>query len=134
MIFVKIISFFSMLFLLAFCYQKPAFSNASIYGKWIFIRHYTGRLTDIKDKEKETKIWPDLDVYKTYDKNGDFFYLEDDMIEEGRFVFDSSRNVIKEFGKCNKKPDTTYLEIMYLDNNYLIYTDTNNYTFLYKRA
>jgi len=124
-----VISFISIPVLLSSFYIKR--DPGLLHGKWNFVRFYAGKDIDIKDKSKETKMWPDIDVYKTYDPDGSFVYFEEDMIDVGNYIFDKKNNTIKEFNRYNK--DTEFLKLAYLDSNYLIYVNKYNYTFLYSK-
>ncbi|MEP6676154.1 MAG: hypothetical protein ABJA78_13410 [Ferruginibacter sp.] len=108
-----------------------------MYGKWNFITNYEGKITDINKVKNDTFKWKGMTVYMTFNKNGEYFYREDDMIEEKNFAFNPPDCTLKLFLKnADWKKDTATLEVAYLDNEYLLYNEkykSGYFTYLYKK-
>lgn len=113
---------------------KNCTSN-NLYGKWIFIKYYQGKLLDIKPLLKKPLKLKFGTPVMAYNKTGIYIDNQGDYKTEGKFKFDNTKCLIKTFDNNGTKGDTTLFEIMYLDKKYLLITKhgTIPYSYFYRR-
>jgi hypothetical protein len=106
-----------------------------LYGEWIFINLFEGKLTNIDSLKKDVFKSNDGPPIWTYKKNGTYINDQGDYTTVGKFKVDTENCMIKTFDDNGELGDTSTVEITYLDNNYLleVLVDNPQYTYFYKR-
>jgi hypothetical protein len=107
-----------------------------LYGDWIYLASYKCRLTQIDTLKKESFKSNYGTPSMTYNKTGVYINNQGDYKTSGKFLIDTKSCLLKEFDDNGAKGDTSYFEITYLDNKYLLVVRTqDNYSasYFYKR-
>ena len=105
-----------------------------LYGEWIFLNVYSGKLISIDTLPKNsfesnygTPKW-------SYLKTGKYINDQGDYKTEGQFTVNFENCTIKTFNDNDIKGDTLAFEITYLDSQYLMIANMDKETsYFYKR-
>ncbi len=106
-----------------------------LYGEWIFINYYKGKLTDIRQLATEDFKSEWGTPVMTYNKTGTYVNDQGDYSTKGNFILDSNKCLLKKFNDNGATGDTSFFEITYLDDKYLVVVklSENPYSYFYKR-
>jgi hypothetical protein len=128
---------YSVLFLLSLvvtnCKEEKCLSE-KLYGEWIFINVFNGKLTKIDTLSKNSFVSNYGTPTWSYLKSGRYINNQGDYQTEGRYAVDFKNCIIKTFDDNGSKGDTLTFEVLYLDNWYLMVSPINeNISYFYKK-